>query len=118
MGLKDITNPILNDYVDKLHWIRVGQLGGLIKALKSEKIKKVVMAGKVPKTLMFTKIRPDMRAVSLYIKLKDMKDDSILLGIVSELEKEGIMVEEPTMYLSYLLAEKGVITKKGRQRMR
>ncbi|MBI5182411.1 MAG: UDP-2,3-diacylglucosamine diphosphatase LpxI [Nitrospirae bacterium] len=112
VGLKDITNPILNDHVDKLHWIRVGQLGGLIKALKSEKIKKVVMAGKVPKTLMFTKIRPDMRAVSLYIKLKDSKDDSILLGIVSELEKEGIMVEEPTRYLSYLLAEKGVITKK------
>lgn len=112
VGLKDITNPILNDYVDKLHWIRVGQLGGLIKALKSEKIKKVVMAGKVPKTLMFTKIRPDIRAVSLYIKLKDRKDDSILLGIVSELEKEGIMVEEPTKYLSYLLADKGIITKK------
>lgn len=112
VGLKDITNPILSGYVDKLHWIRVGQLGGLIKALKSEKVKKVVMAGKVPKTLMFTKIRPDMRAVSLYLKLKDRKDDSILLAVVSELEKEGIMVEEPTKYLSYLLADKGVITKK------
>lgn len=70
------------------------------------------MAGKVSKTFMFKDIRPDLRAITLYLKLKDRKDDSLLLGIVSELEKEGIKVEEPTRYVPHLLAEKGVITKR------
>ncbi len=112
IGLEDITAPILKDYVDKLYWIKVGQLGRLIKILKRENVKKVVMAGKVSKTLMFTKIRPDIRAITLYMRLKDRKDDSLLLGIVSELEKEDIKVEEPTRYVPHLLAEKGVITKR------
>ena len=70
------------------------------------------MAGKVSKTFMFKDIRPDLRAIALYMRLKDRKDDSLLLGIVSELEKEGIRVEEPTRYVPHLLAEKGVITKR------
>ncbi|MBI5044219.1 MAG: UDP-2,3-diacylglucosamine diphosphatase LpxI [Nitrospirae bacterium] len=53
-----------------------------------------------------------MRAITLYMRLKDRKDDSLLLGIVSELEKEGIKVDEPTRYVPHILAEKGVITKR------
>jgi len=112
VGLDNITSPDLERNVDRLHWIEVGQLGKLIKIFKKEGIKKVVMAGKVSKTFMFKDIRPDLRAISLYMRLKDRKDDSLLLGIVSELEKEHIKVEEPTRYVPHLLAEKGVITKR------
>ncbi|MEK6678060.1 MAG: UDP-2,3-diacylglucosamine diphosphatase LpxI [Nitrospirota bacterium] len=112
VGLENITSPDLEKGVERLHWIKVGQLGRLIKIFKKEGINRVVMAGKVSKTFMFKDIRPDLRAITLYLKLKDRKDDSLLLGIVSELEKEGIKVEEPTRYVPHLLAEKGVITKR------
>ncbi|MBI5180812.1 MAG: UDP-2,3-diacylglucosamine diphosphatase LpxI [Nitrospirae bacterium] len=112
VGLENITSPALEKNVERLHWIKVGQLGRLIKIFKKEGINRVVMAGKVSKTFMFKDIRPDLRAISLYLKLKDRKDDTLLLGIVSELEKEGIKVEEPTRYVPHLLAEKGVITKR------
>ncbi len=112
VGLENITEPALENNVERLHWIKVGQLGRLIKIFKKEGINSVVMAGKVSKTFMFKDIRPDLRAITLYLKLKDRKDDSLLLGIVSELEKEGIKVEEPTRYVPHLLAEKGVITKR------
>lgn len=112
VGLENITSPALENGVESLHWIKVGQLGRLIKIFKKEGINRVVMAGKVSKTFMFKDIRPDLRAISLYLKLKDRKDDTLLLGIVSELEKEGIKVEEPTRYVPHLLAEKGVITKR------
>lgn len=112
VGLENITSPALENSVESLHWIKVGQLGRLIKIFKKEGINRVVMAGKVSKTFMFKDIRPDLRAISLYLKLKDRKDDTLLLGIVSELEKEGIKVEEPTRYVPHLLAEKGVITKR------
>jgi DUF1009 family protein len=112
VGLENITSPALENSVESLHWIKVGQLGRLIKIFKKEGINRVVMAGKVSKTFMFKDIRPDLRAITLYLKLKDRKDDSLLLGIVSELEKEGIKVEEPTRYVPHLLAEKGVITKR------
>lgn len=112
VGLENITEPALEKCVERLHWIKIGQLGRLIKIFKKEGINRVVMAGKVSKTFMFKDIRPDLRAITLYLKLKDRKDDSLLLGIVSELEKEGIKVEEPTRYVPHLLAEKGVITKR------
>lgn len=112
VGLENITSPDLEKGVERLHWIKIGQLGRLIKIFKKEGINRVVMAGKVSKTFMFKDIRPDLRAISLYLKLKDRKDDTLLLGIVSELEKEGIKVEEPTRYVPHLLAEKGVITKR------
>ncbi|MFZ3064237.1 MAG: UDP-2,3-diacylglucosamine diphosphatase LpxI [Nitrospirota bacterium] len=112
VGLENITSPALENSVESLHWIKVGQLGRLIKIFKKEGINRVVMAGKVSKTFMFKDIRPDLRAISLYLKLKDRKDDTLLLGIVSELEKEGMKVEEPTRYVPHLLAEKGVITKR------
>jgi len=112
VGLENITSPALEKNVERLHWIKVGQLGRLIKIFKKEGISRVVMAGKVSKTFMFKDIRPDLRAIALYMRLKDRKDDSLLLGIVSELEKEGIRVEEPTRYVPHLLAEKGVITKR------
>ncbi len=112
VGLENITSPVLEKSVERLHWIKVGQLGRLIKIFKKEGINRVVMAGKVSKTFMFKDIRPDLRAIALYMRLKDRKDDSLLLGIVSELEKEGIRVEDPTRYVPHLLAEKGVITKR------
>ena len=34
VGLENITSPALEKNVERLHWIKVGQLGRLIKILK------------------------------------------------------------------------------------
>lgn len=95
---------------DKTFWIRVGELGKMIKIFKEEEISDVVMAGGIKKTRLFTDIRPDLRSILLLGRLKNNDDDGILRGVASELEKEGIIVRESTLYLSALLAQQGLMT--------
>lgn len=112
VALNGITAPGLEKYADKIFWMNIGQLGKLIKTFKNEGVTEVVMAGKTPKTLMFSEIKPDFRAAALFFRLKNRKDDSILTGVADELKKEGIILQNSTYYISSMMAKKGVLTKK------
>lgn len=114
IGLDPLVDDKLADFVDHFTKISVGKLGSIIKTLKKASIKEAVMGGKVSKTLLFkSKIVPDLKAVGLLFKLKDKKDDSILLAIVEEFKKEGIDFLGIPVFTSKLIAPKGVMTKKG-----
>lgn len=100
----------LNDYADSITYISVGELGKLIKFFKSENVNEIIMAGKVKKTLMFKKIKPDLKAITLFLSLKDKKDDTILNAICKYLEKEGLTIVPQTNYLSSIFPEKGMLS--------
>ncbi len=113
VALQGITTPDLSKYVDKLYWIYIGQLGKLIKIFAKEGITEAVMAGKTPKTLMFSKIKPDLRAAAFFFRLKNRKDDSILKGVAEELAREGIMLQDSTTYISSMMPKEGLLTKRS-----
>lgn len=98
---------------DSIIYISVGQLGKLVKFFKSERVSDVIMAGKVRKTLMFKKIKPDLKAITLFLSLKDKKDDTILNAICNFLEKEGIIVVPQTKYITSVFLPKGVASKRS-----
>jgi UDP-2,3-diacylglucosamine hydrolase len=98
---------------DKLYWIKLGQLGKIIRYLKMENVREAVFLGTITKTRIFRDIRPDWRGLSLWRKIDIRHDDSILRAIAGELEKEGILVRESTLYLKQLLFPRGVLTRKG-----
>jgi DUF1009 family protein len=99
--------------VDEIRWINVGKLGTIINHLKKSGVTETVMAGKVPKSLLYEKkITPDLRAIKLLFTLKDKSDDSILLALAKELNKEGITLLNTTDFTSSLLTPEGVMTKK------
>lgn len=102
----------LDGIVDQLHCFSVGQVGKIIKTLKDEGIKELVFIGKVNKSLIFKDIKFDLRAITLMARLKDRKDDTIMLSIVDELKKDGIDVLEQTMFLEDLMPGPGVLTKR------
>jgi DUF1009 family protein len=104
--------PELEQYVDKIHWIKVGQLGKLIKLLKTENIRDAAMVGGISKTLMFSNVRPDVHALSLLAKIKTMKDDVLLRAIAEEIESQGITIHNSTLFLSDLLSPSGCLTKR------
>jgi DUF1009 family protein len=106
------TLPILENKVDKIFWIRVGQLGRLIFLLKQEGITRAVMAGAIKKARFFTNIRPDLRSIRILRQLKERKDDFVLRAVADELEKEGIVVEGATKYVPSLLAAPGVLSRR------
>ena len=106
------TDAELEQHVDRVHWIKIGQLNRMITALKHDNVQEVVMLGGIKKTHLFSRARPDFRAFSLLKRLKALKDDEILRAIAQELENEGIQVRESTFGLQSILADKGVQTKR------
>jgi DUF1009 family protein len=104
------TGDNLRAEVDVLHWVEIGELGKIIGLLQEEGIKRVLFAGGIPKTLFFSGVRPDQRAIEVLSKLKDKKDDAILRAVAEEVEKEGIRVLNPTPFLREAMAPRGCWT--------
>ncbi len=104
------TPEALQDRVDELHWIKVGQIGHLIEHFKAAGVETVVMAGGIKKARMFTEYRPDLRALKVLAKVRHFKDDALLRALADELESEGIAVRDATQFLPSLIAEAGTLT--------
>jgi DUF1009 family protein len=113
VGLEPLAERSLAEATDEMHWINVGKLGAIIDTLKKSGVNRAVMAGKVPKALIYkSRVTPDLRAVKVLFSLHDRKDDSILLAITRELEKDGITLLKTTDFTAGLLTPEGVLTRK------
>jgi UDP-2,3-diacylglucosamine hydrolase len=104
------TEPELAGHVDRIHWIKIGQLNKLIKAFKNDNVHQAVMLGGIKKTHVFTTVRPDFRTLALATRLALWKDDDILREFAKELEQEGIAICESTFGLEGILVEAGTLT--------
>jgi DUF1009 family protein len=98
--------------VDEIEWIKLGQLGKLIKAFKQRNVSKALMAGTINKSKMFGKIHPDIKGLAFLSKFAIFHDDNILRALASELHDEGIEIVSSTIYLPDLLAPEGCLTKR------
>ena len=104
------TEPELAGHVDRIHWIKIGQLNKLIKAFKDDGVHQAVMLGGIKKTHVFTTVRPDFRTLAMATRLALWKDDDILRELAKELEREGIAICESTFGLEGILVEEGTLT--------
>ena len=119
IGHKGETHPELEKIADSFYWIKLGQLGKILKYFKKEEVHETVFLGTITKTRIFKDILPDLKALTLWNKIDIKQDDAILRAIAAALEKEGIQVLESTLYLQDLLFPVGVLTRKkpsGEQR--
>jgi DUF1009 family protein len=107
------TAPELEQYVDRIHWVKIGQFNKLINALKEDGVHQAVMLGGIKKTHVFTTVMPDLRALAVASRLRQLKDDAILREVAAELESEGIKIRESTFGLSGILVEEGPLTRRS-----
>lgn len=108
-------DPALEQAVDSIHWLYVGQFSKWIKVFQSEGVDEVVMAGLVRHSNMYADLRkfhPDVRALKIFWKLRDRKADTILGGVADELAKDGIKLLPSIKHLTHCLAPKGPLTKR------
>lgn len=91
--------------------VAVGDLGGMIKALKQLNTNGLIMAGQVTPGRIFKEVFPDMRAMALYASLKERNAETIFGAICMELEKDGIQVLDARTFMDAHVAEKGVMVK-------
>ena len=106
------TDQSLSDQVDEIVWIKLGQLGHLLKAFRQNGVNKALMAGSINKRRIFDDIRPDLKGLSLISKLAVFHDDDILGALARELEKEGIEIVSSVTHLPELLAPPECLTKR------
>lgn len=96
--------------VTDLTWVRVGELGKIIKTFQAAGVTQAVMVGGIRKSGAFTNIQPDERGLAFISRLPSLQDDVILRGIAQELESEGITIVESTRFLTSLLPQAGILT--------
>ena len=112
IGINEETSKELEEFVDKIYWLGVGELEKLLKILKEENICSVVMAGQVKHRLLFdNNIKIDKKLQLLLGGLKNKKTDSIIGAVARLLGFAGIKVLSSITFLSEYLPGKGVLTR-------
>ncbi|HXG47332.1 MAG TPA: UDP-2,3-diacylglucosamine diphosphatase LpxI [Methylomirabilota bacterium] len=114
MGVKRIvaiafegeTDPQLAALVDDMVWLKVGQLTRMIEALRARGVTRTVMLGQIaPKNLW--DVRPDLRAMTLLLKLREKNAHTIFGALADELKREGIELIEATPWLEPIMPRAG-----------
>ncbi len=96
-----------------VEWIKLGQLGKIIKIFKREKVERIAFAGGISRpNILKGNLWVDRRGISLLLKVKSVKDDVLLRAIAAELEGEGFKVFSATKYLPEFVSHDGVLTKR------
>lgn len=111
VGFREHTRPELYAVVDRMMWLRLGQLGKMLSFFKKNGVEEVVFAGGIdkPKAL---QIIPDFRAALLLLQSRSKNDNAILHSVVRLLEREGLKVASPIDYVPGLLTPEGVMGKR------
>ncbi|PYS87895.1 MAG: DUF1009 domain-containing protein [Acidobacteria bacterium] len=113
VAIKEETDPRINDVIENVLWVGIGQLGKMISFFKREGVEKAMMAGQVKHVQLFSGALPDVRMMKMLWNLPKRNTDALIGGIADELSKEGIELVDSTFLITEQLAQKGVLTKRG-----
>jgi DUF1009 family protein len=102
------TDPSLEQHVDLVEWMRVGQLSRLLKFFRDQGIRQAIMAGQIAPKNLFD-LRPDAKALLILARLKVRNAESIFAAIADELGKIDIQLLPATSFLEDFLASAGLI---------
>ncbi|QQL44285.1 LpxI family protein [Sulfuriroseicoccus oceanibius] len=102
------TSEALVGRADAHEWVRVGQLGKMIKFFKKQGVRHAVMAGQITPGNLFD-LRPDMRTLMMLGKLKQRNAESIFGAIGDELAKDGIELLDATTFMEDALVKEGAV---------
>ncbi len=111
VAVKDLTLPQIEKYVDKLLWIKLGDLQKLIEFFKSSGIKELIMAGNVRKADLFKDIKLDLLTAKLFQGLSDKSDMNLLQVFAKELERNGLHLLDARTFLDEYIPKRGALTK-------
>jgi DUF1009 family protein len=88
-----------------------GKVGFCIRLLEKRGISRVLFIGKVEKKALLAGLPLDWLAIKEIVKLKERSDRAIMARSVEVLEERGFQVLPQSMFLSTLLAKRGIMGK-------
>jgi DUF1009 family protein len=118
IAAKEETFPELADAAAKhgsaIHWISLGQLGACLDVLQQAGITRVVMAGQVKHTKIFSSgIVPDLLFLKVLRRLASKHTDGLIGAVAGVLAERGIELMDSTALLRPLLAGAGLLTRRA-----
>jgi UDP-2,3-diacylglucosamine hydrolase len=96
-----------------VHWLSLGELSKLIEMFQREGVTRAIMAGQVKHKQIFSSIKPDWRLAKVLLNLTTRNTDSLIGSIAKVLAEEGITLMSSTALLEPMLADEGVMTRRG-----
>lgn len=122
LGVKGHADPALRELCDDYAEVGVARLGAAIRQFRRWGVRRVTMAGKIHKVLLFhrgywIKHFPDWKCVKTFYphfitRTKDRRDDTLLGAVVEAYAADGIMFAPATEFAPELLVRPGVLSRK------
>jgi len=119
IGIAGMASPDLADICRSFRQIPLGRIGAAIRHFKRRRVARAVMAGKIEKRVLFDPFRvlrllPDWRTLHMWYAYarENRKDDTILLAVIREFERDGITFESALDYAPELLVNHGFLTRR------
>lgn len=108
------TEAHIADLTKACLWVRVGQLGRIIRFFKKHGVTHLVFVGGITRVRLFGSrgVRPDWRALQVLARTMSVRDDALLRAIAGEIEQAGIKVIDSTVLLRESVARAGCLTRR------
>ena len=108
VGFKGETNPAVIPLCDAYQEFSVGQISKPFSFLKKHGVRNVIMAGGInPKNIL--SLRPDLRTLSVLMRMPAKNADSLLGAVITEAEKEGFTILPAFTYMEEHMPQPGHI---------
>jgi DUF1009 family protein len=113
-AIKEEASPQIEQHgAAVVEWLSLGELSKLIEFFQREGVTRAIMAGQVKHRQIFSSIKPDWRLAKVLLNLTIRNTDSLIGAIAKVLADEGITLMSSTALLEPMLANEGVMTKRG-----
>ena len=105
------TQPAIEQAVDEIEWIRLGQLNKLSEVFTKRGITRAVMAGGITPANLFKNLSLDLRMIAVAARLKVRNAETIFGAIADELGKDGVAMLDPRPFLGDAVPQVGNLTR-------
>lgn len=119
MGILGLASPELPEVCHHYRAAPLARLGRAIRYFNRHRVNHVVMAGKVEKRELFKPLRmlrlvPDLRTIHMWLRYcrENKKDDTLLLAVIREFERDGIAFSSALDFCPELLVKHGFLTRR------
>lgn len=119
IGIEGLAAEELGDICDHFRTAPLARIGTAIRYFQKRRVRHAVMAGKVEKRVLFNpflfwRLLPDWRTIHMWLRYcsENKKDDTLLLAVIREFERDGIHFHSALDFCPEILVKHGFLTKR------
>ena len=117
IGVEGLAPDELHEHCVDFTRSPLAKIGRAIRYFRRNRVERVVMAGKIEKRVLFepwriVRLMPDWRTIHMWMRYaaENRKDDTLLLAVIREFERDNIKFESALDYAPELLVNHGFLT--------